>query len=239
MTRAVIPISILYLLFAVPGAAEDIWKVKPVREWSREETQRFLRDSPWVRKVTVGGSPVESLPPTGASVETAAGRRESSGAEGGTSSTTVDVEPGRQIGAAYYVEWSSAKIVRQARLHFAALRGEVKEEGEVATPDAYIVMVSGPDMKAFDASTEAQLAAGTSVRAKRSNLALPPLGVKIRKTPEGRVIAIQFAFSRISNGQPTLSDQEKSVEFACKVRDLAIKTSFNLSKMTTEQGRDL
>lgn len=239
MPRAVITVSLWCLLFSGRAGAEDTWKAKPVHEWSRGETQRFLGESPWVKKVAVGGSLVESLPPAGGSVETTAGRRESSGAEGGTSSTTVDAEPGRQMGAVYYVEWSSAKIVRQARLHFAALRGEVKEEGEVAPLDAYIVMVSGPDMKAFDAITEAQLAAGASLRAKRSNLALAPLEVKIRKTTEGRMVAIQLAFSRISNGQPTLSDQEKSVEFACKVRGLAIKASFDLSKMTTKEGRDL
>jgi hypothetical protein len=226
------------LALIATAQAGDFWKAKPVRDWTLQETQRFLRDSPWVHPVRVGGSLLDAEPPMGSS-QTEQGRRESSGAEGGTSTTAVDVDRGGPAGKVYFVEWSSAKIVRQAGAHWSVLQGRGNEEAEPQPAAFYVVTVNGPDFKVFDSIPDGELKSFAFLRLKRTNGKVGPMDVKIRKTREGRVVGAQFAFPHEVNGQPTIPDQEKSVEFVCQAKDFTLKTSFNLSKMTAGDGPDL
>jgi hypothetical protein len=220
--------------------ASDSWKLKPVREWSREETYEFLRNSPWVRRVSFGDLPVEPGPPD-VGAQTDEDRGETSQAAVRARRSELDAGGVNMKGrTVYYVEWSSAKIVRQGRLHFGALQGRVKEDG-TEPPDlsSYFLSVSGSDLKAFDGATESQLKTAAYLRLKRSKTKIAPAEVKIRKTLEKGISSIQCAFPREVDGQPVISAEEKSVEFSIKGKNLTLKTSFDLTKMTTEKGRDL
>lgn len=218
----------------------ELWRTKPVREWTREETQQFLRNSPWVRAISSGGSLLDTSAP-GEAVETQAGRRESSAAAERTAPSEMSVGgAGGRGGTTYYVEWSSAKIVRQASLHSGALQGRAKEEGAEPPPVAfYVLSVLGPDLRAFAGFTEVQLKSVAYLRPKRAKTKVEPAEVKVRKTQDQRIASVHFLFPRELGGQPVIAEQEKSVEFSCKVKDLTLKTSFDLGKMITEQGRDL
>ncbi len=140
----------------------------------------------------------------------------------------------------YVIEWSSARIIQQVGAHFSALQSQRKEEETAPRPSPmYVLTVTGPDLRAFGAISEDQLKAGSYLHPKHAKAKVEPGEVKVRKAADGRILAIQFAFPRQIAGQPLISDQEKSVEFGCKVKDLSLKTTFNLAKMTTAQGRDL
>ncbi|MBZ5546161.1 MAG: hypothetical protein LAO07_21255 [Acidobacteriia bacterium] len=237
MMKRLLLLPALLLMFTAAGRAADLWKAKQVKEWSREETQHFLRSSPWVRQVTTG-SLIDSEAPIG-STETTEGRRESSGAEQAPSTETVDVERGEGR-LVYFVEWSSAQIVRQANLHYRVLLGQAKgEEKEPPVVQTYVLTVHGVSLRAFATVTDAEVKGGASLRLKQSHAQIGAVDARIAKAKDGRVVAVQFAFPREVNGQPTISDQEKSVEFVCKAGDLTLKADFNLAKMTTGQGRDL
>jgi len=237
MRRRALLFPVLLMAFAAEASAAELWKAKPVGEWTGEETQRFLRDSPWVRKVAVGS--MVDLRPAMGSVETGEGRRESSGAEQAPSTETIEVERGRGQ-PVYFVEWSSAKIVRQANSRLQALlrQGMNQKEEPPALP-VYVLTVSGANLKAFETVTDAEAKSGASLRLKGSNAILEAVDGRVRKAEGGRVVAVQFAFPRALNGRPTIPDQENSAEFTCKAHDLALKATFNLKKMSTGQGRDL
>jgi len=230
-----------FALFLLPARARssDVWKTKPVREWTQEEIRGFLLNSPWVRQVTTGRPPGDQEGPDG-SVQTQSGRRETSGAEGRAGGPAIDMpEGGPSPGATYYIEWSSAKIVRAANVRLGILQGRIKQDpGEPPPLDTYVLTVGGPDLRAFSAATEPQLQATAYLRAKHSKTRVEPKEVKILRRND-RVVVVTFTFPRQVDGQPIISDQEKSVEFSCKHRALSLKVSFDLGKMAGEQGRDL
>lgn len=219
--------------------AADLWNTKPVREWTREETQKFLRDSPWTHQVNVGGSLLDEGAP-GDTAGESTGRGESSAAEHGTSGSSVDVPISGPTGTPYFVEWTSAKIVREAWSHVNALQSQRKEEGgEPPLSPLYVISIGGPNLRVFGGVGEEQLKAAVYLHPKHAKGRIDPVEVKIRKAKDGRVVAVQFAFPRELGGQPVIAEQEKSAEFSCKLKDFTIKTSFNVAKMTTVQGRDL
>ena len=219
--------------------AADFWQTKPVHEWTREETQRFLRDSPWAHQVMVGGSLLEAGAPGDAAGERA-GMGETSGAAGREQRDSVDVPISAPPGTPYIIEWTSAKIVRQAWSHVHAMQKQREEEdAEPPASPLYVLSIGGPNLKAFEELTEEQLQTASYLHPKHSKNKVQPVEVKIGKTQDGRIVAIQFAFPREMDGQPIVPEREKAVEFSCKLKNFAIKTSFNLAKMMTAEGRDL
>jgi len=224
--------------FSAVAWPAEIWNTKPVREWTREETQQFLLDSPWTHRVFVGGSLLVTSPDD--TTGERAGLGESSAAAGREERSSVDVPVSRQTGAPYLIEWRSAKIFRWAGAHLTALQSQTKVvDAEPAPLALYVLSLEGPNLSAFGGVAEAQLKASAYLRPKRAKTMVEPTEVRVQKAQDGRVIAVHFAFPRQMDGQPVISDQEKSVEFFCKAKELVLKTSFNLAKMTTTQGRDL
>lgn len=226
-----------FFLMSATALPSDVWKTKPVKQWTEEEARDFLRHSPWVRQVTLG-SVMGAMGGSGAQTRLGRGG-ESSDAEGRVDSSTIDVGPGDAHGPAYYIEWTSAKIVRAANVHIALLQGRVKQDpGEPPPLDSFVLTVSGPDMHVFSAATEPQLQAASYLRAGHSKARHLPKEVKIVKR-ENRVLAVSFTFPRVEDGQQVIPDQEKSAEFSVKAGSITLKASFDLNKMVNESGRDL
>jgi len=229
----------LLAIMALPvvAKASEVWEGKPVEEWTREETQEFFRDSPWVHQIIVLGSPVRAQH-AGFPDPTSEAQREPSSAEG------IKIEPrfganGRVPETAYYVEWTSAKIVRRAGAHYRALAGQGREETEPFSLVTYVVTVSGYDLAAFDGHSEAELKEAAYLRPEESKTKIQPSKAEVLRGENGRVIAVRYAFPRQLDGQPLISEQEKSVTFASKTGDLRLKTKFEVSEMVTQKGRDL
>jgi hypothetical protein len=48
-------VVLLVCIFASPAVASDFWIKKPYQNWSADETQRMLEESPWATTLTLGG----------------------------------------------------------------------------------------------------------------------------------------------------------------------------------------
>jgi hypothetical protein len=247
MRKRILILSALLLMFAAPSLAGEPWKKKPVSAWSREETLELFRNSPWVRRVLVEPGPVRSGssassgsvfdgPATPGDLCSCA-TRQSTGDRPSAAGSRIGASSG--TGGVYFIQWTSAKIVRQAISHLRALDGLEKEGGDFNILPAYALMVGGTDLSAFDGITETELKAATYLRAKRAETQVEPLRVTTQKRPDGRVTSVHFEFPRQSGGQPAIADREKSVEFCCKLKAFTLRTTFDLSKMTAGHERDL
>jgi hypothetical protein len=49
------PLLTIFLVLSLTATAADYWVKKPYQNWSAEETQRMLEDSPWATSFTVNG----------------------------------------------------------------------------------------------------------------------------------------------------------------------------------------
>jgi hypothetical protein len=151
----------------------------------------------------------------------------SSGTGGGAAETT------------YFIQWTSARIVRQGHAHLRALQGQGAEEPEPLPLDVYVLTVSGSNLQVFEAVEEPQLQAKAYLRAKKSKAKVAATRVNVLRGTEGRIGSVHFGFPRELDGQPAISEKETSVEFVCRSRDVTIKASFDLTKMVVQQSRDL
>jgi hypothetical protein len=252
MRKRILILPALLLMFAAPNLAGEPWKKKPVSAWSREETLELFRNSPWVRRVSVepglarpdsstfSGSVFEgptssgNVCPSCTGLEPPRERPSAAGSRIESGSGT-----GGRAGGVYFIQWTSAKIVRQAISHLRALDGPKEEGGDLSALPTYLLTVGGADLSAFDGIAETELKAATYLRAKRAETQVEPLRVTTQKRPDGRVTSLHFEFPRQIEGQPAIADREKSVEFCCKLKDFTLRTTFDVSKMTAGHGRDL
>jgi hypothetical protein len=252
MRKRTLILPALLLMFAAPSAAGEHWKKKPVNAWSREETLEFFRNSPWVRRVSVepglprpdssafSGSVFDAPTLSGNVCSSCTGREPPSERPSAAGSPIESSSgTGGRAGGVYFIQWTSAKIVRQAISHLRALDGLEKEVGDFSILPAYLLTVGGADLSPFEGITETELKAATYLRARRAATQVEPVQVTTQKRPDGRVTSVHFGFPRQIGGQPAIADREKSVEFRCKLKDFALRTTFDLSKMTAEDGWDL
>lgn len=246
--------SILLAIVGVVAAlgAAEFQKRKPAQEWTREETLEFFRSSPWVRRALVkSGMPrSDSLPFSGSVFEgqTLSGgaclscariepQRERPSGAGSGSESGVGI-PGR-VGGVYFVQWTSAKIVRQGHAHLRALERRGTEEAVPLVPDVYVLTVGGPDLQVFEGVEESQLQAGAYLRPKKSKAKVAATRVSVLRGADHRISVVHFGFPRELDGQPIIDEKERSVEFLCLARDVTLRANFDLTKMVVQQSRDL
>jgi hypothetical protein len=222
--------------------ATDIWKSKPVSEWTREETQLFFKASPWERQVVVGGGGVDMSSPVGPAGERmdsheTSGATERAGPSASESGPEMDTGGG---GTPFFIEWSSARIVREAAAHMRALHDGGKAPAlDMPVMEVYAITVAGPNLNSFGKVEVPQIKADSYLKPKHSKEKINAVDVRIVKRPDNRIVQVQFIFPRTIGNQPVLADDDKSVEFNCRVKDLNLHTTFDLNRMATAQGRDL
>lgn len=243
--------NILFVAFAAlaavfPLQAAEAWQSKAVAEWTREETLQFFRNSPWVRQVSVGSqSPRDQ---SSSSRSTFDGMTLS----GQGCLSCAHVEPqaqqpragglgGRSAAAAttYLIQWTSARIVRQAFAHLFALQGQGAEDSEPAPLDVYVVTVGGVDLQAFEGIEEPELRREAWLRPKKSKAKVSASRINVLRGNDGRISVVHYGFPRQQEGIPVIDEAEKRVEFRCRVRDRTLKAEFDLRKMVLEEDRDL
>jgi hypothetical protein len=229
----------LLVFVAVPRLAgtSEVWQSKPVEEWTRQETQEFFRDSPWVHQVIVTAAPLPPEPATSPAPGRESQRKPSS-AEG------IKTEPrfganGVPVETAYYIEWSSAKVVRRAGAHYRALQGKGREDGEPPALDGYFLTVSGYDLTAFEALSESELQGAAHLRLRERKENVQPVKVEKLWNSEGKIIAVRYSFPRQKKDETLITDRDHSVNFVCRAGELRLKTRFELAEMVIGKRRDL
>ena len=225
-----------FVAFAGLTMAADVWQGKSVEEWTSEETQEFF-DSPWVHQVIVMEQRV-AVQPASYPPSTREPDQKSSSAEG------IKTEPrfgpnGVPVETAYYIEWSSAKIVRRAGAHYRALQGKGREEKQEFNLHAYVLTVSGYDLTAFEGLDETALEKAAYLRPQEAKERIRPAKAEILRGENGQVIAVRYSFPVEKDGQPLISDSEQCMTFVCRAGELRLRTKFNLPDMVIGKGRDL
>lgn len=239
-------------------ASNEPWKTKPYQQWDKADLAVILNDSPWVKKVVVDvnwkrnpssgsqagmtatdpavelrehaqmqkGGPPDSSPPDPSM---------SSVGSGGATSTSPN--------ATFYIRWYSSRVMREALARVAIISGKVSEaEGAklLAEPVTdYEIIVFGPDMTPFESLTEDQLNSASSLEGKQSKQKVAAASVRVNKSADGRTNSVVFFFpKKTESGADVASDQEKGLEFVCKLKGLDLHNTFDTRKMVDEKGAD-
>lgn len=228
-------VAALILGAALALVAGEFWKDKPHTEWTAEEAQKLMSDSPWARRVQVlagGLLAAQTENPLGGEVElpTPGGQETSSGPQpraGGRAS------PDTARFDTYVVQWRSAPIVRQAAARAQQLRGAMTEEQAQQflawQLSEYIIAVWGPEMEGFQGLTDSWLQERAYLKTKKRKIA--PLRVNLLQNSEKKLQAVEFYFVREVEGEPVIPPREKSVEFSCAARRYSVHARFDLRKM--------
>jgi len=260
MRKAILAGSAVLVAAALMFAGGDPWKSKPYQQWDDKDVKKILEDSPWAKVVQVdvtwkadtgystGGpngpavAPGQSAPPMGG------GKSMGGGAQAAPPSAPVGgagVSANSPAEASFLVRWVSSRTVQRAVARKSEMAGQLKPEDAekqlAQSPDVYDIVVGGPDMTPFQSADEDTLKTSAYLIEKKTKQRISPTKVEVSRSTDGKkVLAVAFVFPKKSgNGEPTIADDEKGVDFYCAINGAKIHTGFDVSKMQDTQGRDL
>ena len=266
MRTSILGTFVVLAAAALAWASSAPWKDKPYQQWDQKDVQRVLSDSPWSKTVQVDAKwqPQETQegrqPVAPQNTSTGAGSSGSSSGMGrpgggGGSSPAPSPSAGGGYGTPsvgnstpevpFAVRWFSSRTVREAIVRSAVLSGSMKEEDaekQLAQPvDAYQVLISGPQMSPFESAEESAIKQEATLTTKKGKQKIEASKVEIQRGPDGKTVrALVISFpKKTATGEATIGADEKGAEFALSNTSVAIKTSFDFSKMYDAQGRDL
>lgn len=241
--RKTIAAFLAILLCVPPVFAGDPWKDKAYTEWTLEDVQRILSDSPWVKGIPVDAPWIKGQPHFLQGMQAGCGGRPDL-------NKPMQPPPQWAIGTptqsvvSFQVSWDSAKTVRAAKLRLAVLCGRTDNDqiADLAEQEQenFMVTVSSPDMTPFDGLSEEQLIANTYLMSKKNKKQMVPTEVRIsqgfdRKT----VFRLTFQFAKkTESGEPFITPDEKEIELVCSAGKIVVKARFQPPKMITKNGID-
>jgi hypothetical protein len=267
MRKAILVSSAVLIVAALVFAGGDPWKAKPYQQWDDKDVKKILEDSPWAKIVQVDinwkagkissstdmGGPVpanQQQASAGANQPMGGGGKSMGGSQPATPATNSPVagsgDAGNSSGqAAFLVRWVSSRTIEKAVYRKAELAGQMKPEDvekELAKQvDVYELVVFGPDMTPFQSADEDTLKTSAFLVEKKTKQKISPYKVEVTRSQDGtKVQAVAFAFlKKAANGEVTIPEDEKGVDFNCFVGGAKIRASFDISKMQDTTGRDL
>jgi hypothetical protein len=225
--------SAMLFLAAVLWANDPPWMGKPYQQWDAQDVQTVFTQSPWIRVTAItrnwlpstNGLPNDQLSGRGRGLPSSLDQ--SSAAAGG------DVT--------FLVFWASSRIVRAASARNAVLRGEKKNldvEKYAAEPqEEYHIALQSADMTPFFLKDEKFFQANAFLEMKKSKQKISPSHVRYEHAQNGAVSQAIFFFSRkTASGDPTISRDEKLVEFICNIEGSMLRVGFEPQKMVDKNG---
>lgn len=250
--------SIAILAMAALAWASDVWK-KPYQQWSKKDVIKILADSPWAKSTRIAATwerndngmpmsnPQVQQPQMGG--QQPGSRPGAMGGSPGVSSGPPNggmqgMQPGGTPMAVYIIRWVSARTIREALVRDAELNGQMNESQAKAelsgSPSAYEILVAGPDMLPFEQTTEDAVKKECYLEVKKSKQRIEPLKVEFQRSPDGQKVRdVVISFPKTANGQPTIGPDAKGADFSVSLARARIHASFDFSKMSDAQGRDL
>jgi hypothetical protein len=236
---------------AIAWAGGDPWKTKPFAQWTDKDIQDILQNSPWAR---ANVQPQGAWRPEGTTQ--ASGSLGVAGSASDRSNTSAGAMPDQQGGteknaaaaaaqATYSVFWWSSRTIRAASMRRAVLKGtmtQAEAEKTVAnTPDDYMVLVQGTNMSIFQLRGEQAFQNVAYIQLKKTKQKVSPSKVAFLKGPDGTTVtgAVFYFPKKSSNGEPTISSDEKEIDFYLQVGGSKILVNFEPKKMADNQGEDL
>jgi hypothetical protein len=205
-------------------AADTSWKNKDASQWSVQDAQQVLRDSPWVKK-----SLARILPP-----RTEDEQRQSGRMGGGTGGDLELFNPAVLIGATKPSRGFAANMQQRKTLYVcwesaAPVRSAESKIGDMDAPtwdgDYYAVAVYGVPGVDIEKGTAAELRKTAYLR-REGKKDLLPARVEIVATDDKRVIVL-FLFSR----SQAITKAERDIWFAAQIGQLFVEQSFDAAEM--------
>lgn len=258
MRKVIFVGSAALVVTALVFAGGDPWKSKPYQQWDAKDVQKILEDSPWAkvaqvevtwkadRSYPIGEPNTPPIAPNQPAPTMGSGKTMGGGAQSAPAPVSGAPVSGNSSGeASFLVRWVTSKTVEKAIYRKAELAGTMKPEDaekDLARQlDVYELAVLGTDMKPFESADEETLKTSAYLIEKKNKQKISPYKVEFTRSPDGKKVqVVAFIFLRkASNGEPTIPEDEKGVDFVCTVNGAKIHTSFDISKMQDTQGRDL
>jgi hypothetical protein len=246
------------ILAALAWAGGEPWKAKPYQQWDASDVKRIFSDSPWSKVVQISASwkPTDSNAGAApAEPQSSGGGARTGGMGGGAASNQASApsQPSQTGGgygatnaeASYAVRWISSRTIREAGYRSSVIEGRLKEdeaEKQLALPvDTYKVYVGGPDMTPFQSMDDKALQSAATLTEKKTKQHISATNAELVHSEDGKTLqGIVFSFPKqVGNGEPSISPNEKAVEFSCSAGKAKIQTTFDLSKMEDSKGRDI
>jgi hypothetical protein len=242
--------TLALLVVATLAWAGDVWKSKPMNQWSEKDVNDILQNSPWAKPnvSSQGAWRPDGMTQASGSGGTAGTKTDiSKNASGATTDTMGGTEKEDEAAAAaesYNVFWWSSRTIRGASLRRAVLKGSMKEEDAdkmlANNPEDYEVLVNSQNMQIFKRRGEDAFDKAAWLQFKKTKEKLFPTKVEFLKSNEGAVTGVIFHFPRKgANGEPTIAADEKEVDFYLLIGGSKILTAFDPRKMVDSQGEDL
>lgn len=235
---------IFALLLALPLWAGDPWKDKSYKDWDEKDVRKILNDSPWSKKIQVGGGIHPSLEPPEGGANVAGGGGEGGGEDEDEAKGASNEKEDEDEAAVFLVRWASSRTIREAWVRGQVLGGRIPQadiEKRLPPPnDDYQLILFGPKMSLFEKSDEAALKARTYLSTKKSKQKVASSQVEIVRSSDGKKInGLIFHFPKQAGpGQPLITSDEKELKFVTRAGDAEIKASFDPQKMVDSQGPD-
>jgi len=237
-------------LAAVVLAGGDPWK-KPLGEWTDKDINAILQFSPWAK---AGIQPQGAWRPDG--MTQASGSIGPAGGSNDTSHVSASAAPNTAGGAeknaaaaaasaSYSIFWWSSRTIRAASMRRQVLKGSMTEaDAEKAvgvSPDEYMILVQSTNMYIFQQRGEKAFENAAYLQTKKLKTKMSPSHVAFLKGPDGASVtgAVFYFPKKSANGEPTISPDEKEIDFYLQVGDAKLLTYFDPKKMVDSQGQDL
>ncbi|MHA1944167.1 MAG: hypothetical protein ACW96M_07215 [Candidatus Thorarchaeota archaeon] len=236
--------------------AGDPWKEKPFQEWTADDVQKLLTDSPWALKAKsqkMGTKVVTYQPPsyaTTTSATTVCARSNGCGMGKVAPPKTVIRTPpptGETISTVieshkFELLWLSALTVRQGLVRRRMLEGTITaKEGEKLLsngPGHYVLALAGPDIYTLALIPDEEIQTA-SLHTRKGKKIIPVQQVFRGKSQSGALAQILFYFPRAWDGKATLEPDETKVTFLLETRVGKLEAKFHLKKMVRDGAPDI
>jgi len=249
--KSVATFFVASLTFAALALASDPpWKGKPYDQWTDKDLEKVFTDSPWSRLATVTRTWAPLTSNEGAARGPAGGTQSSSplpggrpGGPGGAMGPSGSGAGGTPTGdeLRFNVYWASSRIMRAASARKSVLHGG-KQDMDVAKyasepQEEYQIVVQSEDMAPFVRHDENFYQANSFLDVKKTKQKLSPSHVRYERDDKGLVAAAVFFFpKKTTAGEPTVPNDEKNVEFNCKIEGSRLRVNFDPQKMVDSSG---
>jgi hypothetical protein len=238
-------VTAILMVVAAARAGGDPWKDKPFDQWTDNDIAGVLQASPWAKvnvQAGIGSKALDTAPVNGPISGTTAGSGDDISR---TPKRSVGTEPGHEGLAAMNIFWFSSRTIRSALARRAMLHSGM--DAATATKfaeqpqDEYQIMAQGSDMAVFQERGEEAFADAAFLEIKKTKQKIQPSHVLFQKGVDGTtVLGVKFFFpKKDANGEPSVSPDEREIDFYLRIGANQLKTFFDLKKMTDSKGEDL
>ncbi len=218
--------------------AGDPWKEKPYQEWTAEEVQTILTNSPWALKaksIKFGIKVVINQPPPYEKTRWVILKGQPAPETVITTPPpTEEIIPAVTESHKFELLWLSALTVRQALVRRELLAGTITAEaGEKLLADRpvhHVLALAGAGIYSLTFIRDEEIQSA-SLHTRKGKKIIPVQQFRRKNGESGALVQILFYFPLTGDGEATLEPDETNVTFLLDTQIGKLKAKFDLKKM--------